>query len=168
MTNEVKSQTGHETAKRRGLYSEAVLGLLVLAMLLVLLWATFGPTSAFARASSGRGPFFFPRIVIGLVFLMLPWLFLGLRQGARAVPASAPLMRMGLLIGLMGLYCAALGFLGFLIPSILFAVAVPMLLGQHKPVRLAIIAVAYCVCLLLLFQEVFLIRLPASPWPVGF
>lgn len=155
-------------AGRSARWVELAVTLAILGVILTFLAATFGKTSAFAQASSGRGPFFFPRIVIALLLLLTPVLFLGLRHGAPALPTARPLTRMLCLMGATALYCLLIGVLGFLISSVLFAVAVPVLLGRRDLGLLALLALAYGTAVWLLFEKVFLIILPASPWPLGF
>jgi len=147
---------------------EIGLTLLILGAILVFLAATFGRTSAFAQASSGRGPFFFPRILIALLLILVPFLLAGAVRHGRALPLQKPLARMLSLIAATGAYCALIGLAGFLIASVLFAMAVPLLLGRRDVVLLAALALPYGAIVWLLFEKVFLIVLPASPWPIGF
>ncbi len=149
-------------------WAELALTLAILGVTVVFLAATFGKTSAFAQASSGRGPFFFPRIVIALLLLLMPFLFVGLRRAAHPLPPARPLVRMLALMLATAIYCALIGVIGFLIASVEFAFALPVLLGRRDLGLLAVIALAYGVLVWLLFEKVFLIILPASPWPLGF
>jgi hypothetical protein len=79
-----------------------------------------------------------------------------------------PMNRMLLLIVATGIYCGLIGLLGFLIASVLFAFAVPLLLGRRDFLLLVTIALIYGVAVWLLFEKLFQIILPASPWPIGF
>ena len=151
-----------------GRWTEATLTLLILATIMIFLVATFGETSAFAQASSGRGPFFFPRMVLVILLAMMPAVVVGLRRQAQPLPPMKPMNRMLLLIVATGIYCGLIGLLGFLIASVLFAFAVPLLLGRRDFLLLVTIALIYGVAVWLLFEKLFQIILPASPWPIGF
>lgn len=165
------ARTDDDTSSRRlaaGRWVELALTVTILGLVLIFVAATFGKTSAFAQASSGRGPFFFPRIVMALLLVLTPFLFMGLRSGTRALPPARPLTRMLSLMLATAIYCYFIGILGFLISSVLFAIIVPVLLGRRDVGLLAPIALAYGAAVWLLFERVFLIILPASPWPLGF
>lgn len=168
MTDGSVDKVALERARVGGFWAEIAIAIAITAGLVVFLAATFGETSAFAQASSGRGPFFFPRFVLGAMFLAVPFLFLGARHNVRALPPAGPLARMGLLILATAGYCALIGVLGFLIASVLFAVLVPLLLGRRDPVTIVLVAVVYSAAVWALFEKVFLIILPASPWDIGF
>lgn len=145
----------------------AVIGALALVVLVFFI-QTFEEISVFARASQGRGPFFFPRFVLGLLAVLLV-LLAGLLPGARRrspeLPALRPALRMASLIGATGLYCAAMPVAGFLWSSIVFAIVVPVILGRRDMLLLGVVAASYSVAVWLLFERVFLILLPGFSWP---
>ena len=154
--------------QRAGRLTEIMIVALLVAALALFLAASFGKTSAFAQASSGRGPYFFPRIVLGGMAILIPVLLVGIRQRAALLPERAPLVRMIFVILATAAYCAAIGVIGFLLASVLFGGLVPVLLGQRGYLMLAAIALSYAVAVWLLFEKIFLIILPASPFGLGF
>jgi putative tricarboxylic transport membrane protein len=159
---------GEERRRVLGLRTEVAVAILIAAALAVFIAATFGKTSAFAQASSGRGPFFFPGIVLGIMAALLPLVLVGLRNRVTALPERRPMLRMLSVMLATGLYCGLIEVLGFLIASLLFAAFVPLLLGRRDFLTIAIVAVTYAIAVWMLFEKVFLIILPASPLGLGF
>ncbi|AQZ53930.1 tripartite tricarboxylate transporter TctB family protein [Martelella mediterranea] len=145
----------------------AVIGALAL-LVLVFFIQTFEEISAFARASQGRGPFFFPRFVLGVMALLIALLILllpGARHRGSELPALKPALRMLALMAATAGYCAAMPVIGFLSSSIVFAIVVPAILGRRDILVLAAVAVSYSLAVWFLFERVFLILLPGFSWP---
>ncbi len=151
-----------------GLLGERIVAVVIVVTTGFFLSKTFGEVSAFASQSAGRGPFFFPRIVLtGLLFAecFLLWTVF---NPAGLEEKRKPNWKLAFLVLATGLYCAFIPMLGFLISSALFAFAVPLLLGRRDLIMIAIVSIIYSISLWLLFERVFLIILPDSPFDVGF
>ena len=146
------------------LWLEAALLAGFLVLVASFFWASFAEVSAFARSGHGRGPFFFPRLVLGVMALLLPFLVLGLVRGSRRMPERAPLIKLGAVIALTALYIAALERVGFVAASIAYALAIPVLLGRRDLWLLVPVAVIYALVVWLLFERAFLILLPGGSW----
>lgn len=146
------------------LWLEAALLAGFLVLVASFFWASFAEVSAFARATHGRGPYFFPRLVLGIMAALLPFLVFGLLRSARRLPEAAPMLRLGAVIALTALYIAALERIGFVAASVVYAVAIPLLLGRRDLWLLVLIAVVYAVVVWLLFERAFLIILPTARW----
>ena len=154
----------HTPGRNSARWLEAVLLAGFLALVVAFFWASFAEVSAFARSGHGRGPFFFPRLVLGVMALLLPFLVLGLVRGSRRMPERAPLIKLGAVIALTALYIAALERVGFVAASIAYALAIPVLLGRRDLWLLVPVAVIYALVVWLLFERAFLIILPAGSW----
>lgn len=151
-----------------GLTGERVVALVIVLTTALFLSMTFGEVSAFARQSAGRGPYFFPRIVlIALVFAecFLLWSVFARGETAEARPVG---WKFAGLVLATAAYCALIPWAGFLISSVLYGLAVPILLGRRDVLLLAVVSLVYSVALWMLFERVFLIILPASPFDIGF
>jgi len=142
--------------------------LAILALAALLFSQTFAEISAFARASQGRGPFFYPRFILAAVAL------LGLLMVLRPVPTDEPmpsgagLRRATGLILAVAAYALGLSLAGFLISSLLFACLAPLFLGYRRLAVTALVAAVFCLSVWYLFENAFLIILPRSPWFDGF
>jgi hypothetical protein len=130
---------------------------------------TFAPAYQTSILTAGRGPVFFPRFLLALmivVSLVIVWE--GRREPALALP---PLPEAGPVLAAMaatGGYLWGIGQAGFLIATIAYTLVLPRALGYRNwPVTLALAAV-YPVAVWYVFQEVFRIILPASPWFTAF
>ncbi|MCC5968872.1 MAG: tripartite tricarboxylate transporter TctB family protein [Pararhodobacter sp.] len=135
-----------------------------LVLIVAFVWASFAEVSAFARSGHGRGPYFFPRLVLGVMALLLPFLVLRLVRSTRTLPERAPMIRLGAVIALTALYIAGLERIGFVASSIVYALAIPLLLGRRDLWLLVPVAVVYALVVWLLFERAFLIILPAGSW----
>ena len=153
---------------RPGPAGERLVALAIVLLTGLFLSMTFGEVSAFARQSAGRGPFFFPRIV--LIALLVAECFL--LWSAFSPPGEderRPVSwKFALLILATAAYCALIPVAGFLISSAVYGFAVPVLLGRRDVILLAVVSLVYSIALWLLFERVFLIILPASPFDIGF
>ncbi|MBB4120901.1 tripartite tricarboxylate transporter TctB family protein [Martelella radicis] len=135
-------------------------------LVIVFTIQTFEEISAFARASQGKGPFFFPRFVLAVMAFLLLLLLPGLKHGSRELPPLAPALKMVALMAATAVYCALMPVIGFLAASVLFAVAVPLVLGRRDIGLLVAVAISYSLAVWLLFERVFLILLPGFAWPL--
>ncbi|GHF46221.1 tripartite tricarboxylate transporter TctB family protein [Seohaeicola zhoushanensis] len=151
-----------------GSTGERVVALVIVLTTALFLSLTFGEVSAFARQSAGRGPYFFPRIVlIGLVLAECFLLWSAFARGENEERRPVTWKFAGLVLATAG-YCALIPWAGFLIASALYGLAVPLLLGRRDVILLAVVSLVYSVALWMLFERVFLIILPASPFDIGF
>nr|WP_272213796.1 tripartite tricarboxylate transporter TctB family protein [Marinicella sp. W31]MDC2879748.1 tripartite tricarboxylate transporter TctB family protein [Marinicella sp. W31] len=146
--------------------AEAAVIAALFLLVVVFTIQTFEEISAFARASQGKGPFFFPRFVLAAMALLLLLLLPGLRRGSRALPPLAPAGKMLALMAATATYCALMPFIGFLAASVLFAIAVPLVLGRRDTILLVAVAISYSLAVWFLFERVFLILLPGFSWPL--
>lgn len=153
------SRAGHVVA-------EALVIVALILLVIIFTIQTFEEISPFAKASQGRGPFFFPRFVLAGMGVLLLLLLAGLRNGAERLPASGPVLRTLTLMAATAVYCALMPVIGFLWSSMLFAIAVPLILGRRDIVTLAAVAVIYALAVWFLFERIFLILLPAFSWPL--
>ncbi|WP_174802922.1 tripartite tricarboxylate transporter TctB family protein [Martelella limonii] len=156
-----------QVSRAARLSEAAVIGALVLVVLVFFI-QTFEEISAFAKASQGRGPFFFPRFVLGIMAVLLALLIAllpGARHGGSELPALRPSLRMLALMAATAVYCALMPVIGFLWSSMIFALAVPFILGRRDFLLLGAVAVGYSLAVWFLFERVFLILLPGFSWP---
>lgn len=140
-----------------------VLGLVALG----LFAHTFAPTYDVPMLTAGRGPVFFPRLLLGLMILcaaVVVWQ--GRDDEPLALPAGTALPVLAV-VAATGLYVAGILTVGFLFATIGFTLVVPWLLGYRTPWVILALAAVYPVTVWYLFQEVFLIVLPSSPWFAG-
>lgn len=142
--------------------------LAILALAALLFSQTFAEISAFARASQGQGPFFYPRFIIAAIALLGVLMILRPVPGSEPVPSGAGLWRLlGLVLAVMA-YALGLSLAGFLISSLIFACLTPLFLGYRRLAVTALVAAVFCVSVWYLFENAFLILLPRSPWFDGF
>ncbi|MDD9720677.1 tripartite tricarboxylate transporter TctB family protein [Sulfitobacter sp. PR48] len=154
---------------RSTIIADRVVALCIVAVTAVFLMLTFGEVSAFARNSAGRGPYFFPRLVLIFLLIAESFLLANVFSPRGAVQNSPrPTWRVAWLVLATAAYCALIQLAGFLIASILFGIAVPLLLGRRTWITIMAVALVYSIAVWLLFERVFLIILPASPFDIGF
>jgi putative tricarboxylic transport membrane protein len=134
-----------------------------------LLWyETFDEAYQLSMSTSGRGPVFFPRMLLTGISLLALCVFLqGLREQADAIDRRAVKTTLAVM-ALTAAYIVAIEQAGFLLASIAYTALLPLLLGYRRvwislPLALVFSLVAWYV-----FQELFLIVLPSSPWFDGF
>ncbi len=131
---------------------------------LFLIHHTFEPIYQRSYQAAGRGPVFFPRILLGIMLVLsLAVMVQGLRETAlRIEPALA--LRMAAVVAVTAAYVLAITRAGFLISSIAFALILPPLLGYRRPLPILAVAAIYPLAVWYLFDRVVRILLPASPW----
>lgn len=154
---------------RATVITDRAVALIIVSVTAVFFVLTFGEVSAFARASAGRGPYFFPRVVLVLLLIVETVLLFSVFAPRHPdVGRRLPNRRMALLMAATAAYCALIPLAGFLIASVIFGIFVPLLLGRRDYAVIVPVAVAYSVAVWWLFERVFLIILPASPFDIGF
>jgi len=126
---------------------------------------SFDEAYAVSEVSAGRGPMFYPRI------LLVAWTLLALvvtLRGLREPPIGGVNRRVVATvlatIAVTGLYVAGILAAGFLIASLGFVLALPLVLGYRKPMTLGALVAIFPVSVWWLFDRLFKIILPTSPW----
>lgn len=117
-----------------------------------------------SRVAHAMGPAFFPRIVLVLLLVLsLAAVVEAVRGriGAGPVPRAAPTIGM---ILATGAYVWLVGAIGFLLASIAYLVACPIVLGYRRYGVVLPLALIYAVAVWYVFQRVLQIVLPSSPW----
>ena len=142
----------------------SVIGCVALLLTAFLYHHTFDEASAVSAVTAGRGPVFFPRIVLGaMLVLSLAVIYEGSKD-ALAPVAPRQLLLVGAALGLTGLYIAAIMTAGFLIATTVFVFALPWLLGYRNLTVIGIMTAVYPVAVWYVFERLFKIVLPSSPW----
>ena len=154
---------------------------LALGTALFLFWHTFEPAYDTAFAAAGRGPVFYPRILLGVIIVLaaaiaLQSLLQATRVQASGRPADAAPDRAGwralppllAAITLTSGYVMAFSAAGYLLSTIIYALLLPLVFGYRNPLAIGAFALSYAVATWYLFEKVFLIILPKSPWFAAF
>jgi putative tricarboxylic transport membrane protein len=142
----------------------SVIGGLILLSTGFLFWHTFDEVYQTSILTAGRGPVFFPRIVLGAMGLFsLIVIYEGLTEGSEAISAQA-LLVLGVVVALTGAYIFTINWAGFVIPTLIFTSLLPFALGYTKWKTVLTISVIYSFGVWYIFEKVFLIILPSSPW----
>lgn len=125
---------------------------------------TFDDAYSVSIITAGRGPVFFPRILL-VAMLMLSLAVMWEGRQEKSIPISGQqLLPVIAAIGLTGFYIFAITAAGFLISTTVFVFILPWLLG-YRNVRLIVVVTAlYPVSVWYLFDKIFKIILPTSPW----
>ena len=154
---------------------------LALGTALFLFWHTFDPAYDTAFAAAGRGPVFYPRILLAIIIglaaaIALQSLFRvpGAQkpsQPADAAPEKAGWRALPALLAAIALtagYVMAFSAAGYLLSTIVYALLLPLVFGYRNPLAIGAFALSYAVATWYLFEKVFLIILPKSPWFAAF
>ncbi len=121
-----------------------------------------------AYQTAGRGPVFFPRILLSAMLLLSLLVVLdGLRQKPLQLPARETRTVLAA-IAVTALYVFSITAIGFLLATVVFLFLLPLILGYRRLVILAPFSLGYAIGTWYLFEEVFQIILPKSPWFVSF
>jgi len=155
--------TDDDPARRRSRLGPLLVGLVMIAVGLVLLWQIFEiPAEGFGM----QGPRFFPAVVVaiwlGLAVIYLAQHVVSLRRSGPGLPAArfdraGP---MGLLVLILVVYAFALDPLGYWIATSLLFIASARTLGSRRLRRDVIIGVALSLVVYLLFTRALGVRLP--------
>jgi putative tricarboxylic transport membrane protein len=142
----------------------SVIGGLILLTTAFLFWHTFNDVYQTSILTAGRGPVFFPRIVLGAMGLFsLIVVYEGLSEPSEAMSAQA-LLVLGAVVALSGAYIFTINWAGFVIPTLIFTSLLPFALGYFKWKTVLTLSVIYTFAVWYIFEKVFLIILPSSPW----
>jgi len=125
---------------------------------------TFDPAYNVSAVTAGKGPVFFPRILLVLMALFsLGVIWQGTREAFQPIARAQFYHALGA-IALTGIYIFAITWAGFLISSVVFIFALPWVLNYRNLKVIAAITAVYPVATWYLFEKVFKIILPSSPW----
>ncbi|MGD1876100.1 MAG: tripartite tricarboxylate transporter TctB family protein [Kiloniellaceae bacterium] len=145
-----------------------------LAASIFLLWHTFDPVYDTAYVSAGRGPVFFPRILLIIMLTLSAAVFVQSAIRPRAPEAgNTALTRRDLMSVLLaavatGLYLYLIYVIGYLLASIAFSFVLPAVFGYRRWAVTAVFAAVYATATWYVFEMVFRIVLPKSPWFIYF
>ncbi len=146
-----------------------LVALVTLGLTLGLGLHTFADTYDVSAATAGRGPVFYPRILLAVMAVLCVVI---IAEELRAPPSGARARTHGGAVAaailLTGGYVFAIPQIGFLLATIPFAFALPLVFGVRRPWGLAVFAVGFATAIWYLFDRVFQIILPKSPWFVYF
>lgn len=145
-----------------------IVAFVLLGISLFLMWHTFSPAYETAFATSGRGPVFFPRILLSI---MIAFSLLVAGQSLTRDGSGLTWRRMapvGLAALATAIYVYLITTIGYLFASVLFAFVLPLVFGYRRYLVTAAFAVIYAAATWYLFEMVFRIVLPKSPWFVYF
>jgi len=129
-----------------------------------LFYHTFDPAYETSILTAGRGPVFFPRIILGAMWVFsLLVIVEGLQKdGDDIIIRGGWTAAVAMVI--TGVYILSISWAGFVIPTVLFALTLPFVMGYRRWVPCLGIAVGYTLAVWYIFEKVFLIILPSSPW----
>ena len=159
----------------RALSREVITGLVCLAGSLVLLAATWNLPGPSLLVPVGPG--FYPRIILGITAALSVALILAdvmaarRRRAAGPAPAATPRENYGLVLAcfaILGLYVAALPWIGFRISTFAFVAALQATMepprGWKRWLVLGLVALITTVVGYLLFERYLLVLLPRGRW----
>lgn len=136
----------------------SVIGGLILLTTVFLIWHTFDDVYQTSILTAGRGPVFFPRIVLGaMAVFSLIVIVEGLGETSDPMRLNA-FAAVGLAVALTGAYIFSISWAGFVIPTLLFTTLLPFILGYRKWKTVLTISVIYTLSVWYVFEKVFLDR----------
>ncbi|SEP00117.1 Tripartite tricarboxylate transporter TctB family protein [Salinihabitans flavidus] len=141
-----------------------LIGAVFALLSLFLIWHTFSDVYQGSYQAAGRGPVFFPQILLScLLLLSLVVMFGGLKAEPLSLSRDVALPVISVLL-FTGLYVYAITAAGFLLSTIVFTFVMPLLLGYRRIWVILAITAVYPVTVWYLFDHVVQIVLPSSPW----
>ena len=146
-----------------------LVALVTLGLTLGLGLHTFADAYNVSAATAGRGPVFYPRILLGVMaVLCLVIIVEELRAPPAGTPTKAHLGAIAAAILLTGGYVFAIPQIGFLLATVPFTFVLPLVFGVRRLWWLAAFSVGFATAMWYLFDRVFQIILPKSPWFIYF
>lgn len=142
----------------------SIIGCLILLATLFLIAHTFNDAYNVSILTAGRGPVFYPRFVLAA---MLLFSLLVIQSGVGKRPdaiSTKSFLTVLSVIAVSGMYIASIITMGFLMPTIAFSIVLPILLGYRNWKITVVVGAIYPVVVWYVFQKIFLIVLPTSPW----
>ncbi|WP_419737846.1 tripartite tricarboxylate transporter TctB family protein [Ruegeria sp.] len=144
-------------------FSSIVGGLILLATV-YLFYHTFDAAYQTSILTAGRGPVFFPRIVLGaMAVFSLVVIAEGFAEESDGLGRNA-LVVVAVAIAITGGYIFSINWAGFVIPTLIFTFVLPFVLGYRNWKITLVISIIYTFSVWYIFEKVFLIILPSSPW----
>lgn len=157
----MKADQKIEISNRTG---PVAVGVVFLLVAIVLLASTFGGHYRPSFIQYDPGPVLYPRILLALmIVLAITVIFKSVSSPAQRINLAGGLRVIGLMAMTTG-YIYLIGYVGFLIASIPFLIAVPWMIGYRRVGITLVLAFTYSTVVWLLFQKVLYIILPSSPW----
>lgn len=142
----------------------SVVGGLILLTTAYLFFHTFEAAYQTSILTAGRGPVFFPRIILGAMALFSCVVIVEGLGEETEVPSRKAMQVLLAAIGVTGGYILSINWAGFVIPTLLFTLILPLILGYRNWLLTLAISVIYTFAVWYIFEKVFLIILPSSPW----
>ena len=141
-----------------------VIGLVTLLLTIILFYHTLNDIYKVSVFTAGRGPVFFPQILLGAMLLLSIGVIIeGFKENLNPITGKQALL-VAATLGLTGLYIYAITAAGFLISTIIFVFILPWLLGYRDGKAIFVITIFYPVTVWYVFEKFFMIILPSSPW----
>lgn len=141
-----------------------VIGSVTLLVATILFYHTLDDIYKISIVTAGRGPVFFPKILLGAMFLLSIGVIIeGFKETFNPITGRQLLLVMATL-GLTGLYIYAITAAGFLISTVIFVFILPWLLGYRNWKAIFAVTIFYPVIVWYVFEKFFMIILPTSPW----
>ena len=144
--------------------SNIISGSVIILVGILLLLETTKPQYAGMPGGIGTGPAFFPRVLMcGFIITGMLTIINGLKhKGAKLPPINK--IHLLLFISLTAAFFIAVPHFGFLLTAFPFLVTAMLLMGFRKKAVIMVIALCVSVISWYLFNFVFEIILPVSPW----
>lgn len=139
-----------------------------------LFWHTFDPVYDTAYVSAGRGPVFFPRILLVIMLLLSAAVFVQSLVHPRGPETEKAALTWRDLLSVLlaavatGLYLYLIYVIGYLLASIAFSFVLPAVFGYRRWAVTAVFAAVYATATWYVFEMIFRIVLPKSPWFIYF
>ena len=141
-----------------------IVAIVTLAASLYLLWHTYSPVYDTVFATAGRGPVFFPRILLVIIAALATLTAAQSLLNEHDRIKWRSLASFGLAAGITAGYIYLITVIGFLLATMGFCVALPLAFGYRRLMVIAGFSIVYATTAWYLFEVVFRIVLPKSPW----
>ncbi len=141
-----------------------IIGGMVFLLTGFLFYHTFDEAYQLSILTAGKGPVFFPRFLLVLMFVLSA----GVMWEGRKEKFAPATMRQSFFVlgtlGLTGVYIYSITAAGFLLSTIVFVFSLPWLLNYRNLVVISVMTAVYPVTAWYVFEKLFMIILPSSPW----
>ena len=157
--NQATEMNGTGPSRSQLLRGEDVVG----GAILCFCAAAYAITTTFeevpAMLSQGIQPAVFPRAMIAVIAFLSVVLIIQGRSKAAATRKKVPLVAFAT-AGLLGLFVAAIDWVGMMIAIFLFCLILPVLWGDRRYLWIAVFAVLFPVSIFMLFSTMLEVRFP--------
>lgn len=156
--------------RRKGIFISwvSVIGFVIMMSAAGLIWETFNADYVSAFSTAGQDSMFYPRILLVLMLILAVSVTIqGLREKVSRLNRASVFLTLGS-VALVSGYIWVVSVLGFLLSSIPFLFVFALAWGYKNLKFLFVISVVFPLMVWYLFQKVFLIVLPSSPWNLPF